>query len=143
MRKGVLISGALLVLALVFVFQRFNYAVAFSSCLPQALQVENPYTIFIINKTIRLVLNDTACLVLIMVWFKQRQYLTLAFYLFLIEVLILLPLYFIIKLSLEGDTELSSPLLSQVHRLIVNPLLMFILIIAFYYQKIITSNTRV
>lgn len=138
MKNVVLISFALLVLVLVFVFQRFNYALVFSSLLP--FQIENPNTIFVINKTIRLVLNDTACMILIFVWFKQRQYLTLAFYLFLIELFVLLPVYFIIKLSLEGDSEISSPLLSQIHRLIVNPLLMFILIIAFYYQKSITNK---
>lgn len=139
MRNVVLISVASLVLVLVFVFQRFNYALLLNSLLP--FQIENQNTIFVINKTIRLVLNDTACILLIHVWFKQRQYLTLAFYLFLIELLILLPVYFIIKLSLEGDSEISSPLLSQIHRLIVNPLLMFLLMAGFIYQRIRIKNT--
>ena len=141
MKNALLISVAVLVLVLVFVFQRFNYAVAFTSILPSTWQVENPNTIFVINKTIRLVLNDTACMVLIFVWFKQRKYLTLAFYLFLLELFILLPLYFIIKLSLEGASELSSPLLSQIHRLIVNPLLMFLLMAGFVYQRISSKNS--
>ncbi|MBL7843336.1 MAG: hypothetical protein KF846_03570 [Cyclobacteriaceae bacterium] len=138
MKNVVLISVALLILVLVFVFQRFNYALALNSLVP--FQIENPNTIFVINKTIRLVLNDTACMMLIFVWFKQRQYLTLAFFIFLIELFILLPVYFIIKLSLEGDSEISSPLLSQVHRLIVNPLLMFLLMAGFVYQRIRTKN---
>ena len=138
MKNVVLISVALLILVLVFVFQRFNYALALNSLVP--FQIENPNTIFVINKTIRLVLNDTACMMLIFVWFKQRQYLTLAVFIFLIELFILLPVYFIIKLSLEGDSEISSPLLSQVHRLIVNPLLMFLLMAGFVYQRIRTKN---
>jgi len=140
MRNIILISIAVLVFVLVFVFQRFNYAVALTSVLPTTFHVQNPNTIFVINKTIRLVLNDTACMVLIFVWFKQRKYLTLAFYLFLLELFILLPGYFIIKLSLEGDSELSSPLLSQIHRLIVNPLLMFLLMAGFVYQHMRSKN---
>ncbi len=58
-----------------------------------------------------------------------------AFLLFLVELFIILPLYFWIKLSTEGDSELSSPLLSQIHRLIINPTLMILLIVSFLYQK--------
>lgn len=135
-----MIGGALLVLVLVFVFQRFNYAVALTSFLTEGLQITQPNTIFIINKTIRLVLNDMACMVLIYAWFKERKYLTVSFYLFLVEVFLLLPIYFIVKLSLEGDSEISSPLLSQIHRLIVNPLLMFLLMVGFVYQRARMKN---
>lgn len=140
MKPYILIGSALLVLVLVFVFQRFNYAVALTSFLPEGLQITQPNTIFIINKTIRLVLNDVACMVLIYAWFKERKYLTLSFYLFLVEVCLLLPIYFIVKLSLEGDSEISSPLLSQIHRLIVNPLLMFLLMVGFIYQRVRMKN---
>lgn len=140
MKRSVWIGGALLVLVLVFVFQRFNYAIALTSFLPEGLQITQPNTIFIINKTIRLVLNDVACMVLIYAWFKERKYLTLSFYLFLVEVCLLLPIYFIVKLSLEGDSEISSPLLSQIHRLIVNPLLMFLLMAGFIYQRVRMKN---
>lgn len=140
MKRSVWIGSALLVLVLVFVFQRFNYAIALTSFLPEGLQITQPNTIFIINKTIRLVLNDVACMVLIYAWFKERKYLTLSFYLFLVEVFLLLPIYFIVKLSLEGDSEISSPLLSQIHRLIVNPLLMFLLMVGFIYQRVRMKN---
>lgn len=140
MKRSVWIGGALLVLVLVFVFQRFNYAVALTSFLPEGLQITQPNTVFIVNKTIRLVLNDVACMVLIYAWFKERKYLTLSFYLFLVEVFLLLPVYFIVKLTLEGDSEISSPLLSQIHRLIVNPLLMFLLMVGFVYQRVRTKN---
>jgi hypothetical protein len=58
-----------------------------------------------------------------------------------VEVFLLLPAYFIVKLTLEGDSEISSPLLSQIHRLIVNPLLMFLLMVGFVYQRVRTKNT--
>lgn len=140
MKRSVWIGGALLVLVLVFVFQRFNYAVALTSFLPEGYQVSHPNTVFMVNKTIRLVLNDVACMVLIYAWFKERKYLTISFYLFLVEVFLLLPVYFIVKLTLEGDSEISSPLLSQIHRLIVNPLLMFLLMVGFVYQRVRTKN---
>ena len=95
----------------------------------------NEKLIFVLIKTARLVINDFACILLIHSFFQERKYTRLAFYVFLIELLILLPCYFAIKLTLEGPTEISSPILSQIHRLIVNPMLMVVLIASFYYQK--------
>lgn len=83
-----------------------------------------------------MVINDLACFVIIWALFEQKKYLRLAWYLFLIELLVILPLYFAVKLTIEGDSEISSPLLSQIHRLIVNPVLMFLLIFGFTYQKL-------
>lgn len=140
MSRNIFIGGALLVLVLVFVFQRFNYAVTLTAFLPEGFRVSHPNTVFIVNKTVRLVLNDVACMVLIYAWFKERKYLTISFYLFLLEVFLLLPIYFLVKLSLEGDSEISSPLLSQIHRLIVNPLLMFLLMVGFVYQRVRMKN---
>lgn len=120
----------------IYVFQRFSYAHALNSLLPDSLQILSPNTIFVTNKTIRLILNDVLCVCLIYALFPGRNYLRLAWYLFLIELLIILPMYLVVKLSLEGDSELSSPLLSQIHRLIVNPLLMFLLMIGFLYQRL-------
>lgn len=140
MRHTLQTGVALLALVLVFVFQRFNYALTLSSLLPSGLEVTEPNTIFIINKSVRLIINDICCILLIDAWFKERKYLTISFYLFLVEICVLLPLYFMAKLTLEGDSEISSPLLSQIHRLIVNPLLMFLLMVGFVYQRIRTKN---
>lgn len=64
------------------------------------------------------------------------------FYVFLFELLILLPLYFTIKLTVEGTSEISSPLLSQIHRMIINPMLMILTIIAFFYQRFKAVENR-
>lgn len=96
---------------------------------------------FVIRKTLRLIINDTACIMLIWVWFPGKLYLRMAWVVFLLEVLVLLPAYFFVKLNLEGPTELSSPLLSQFHRLLVNPLLMLLLMAGFVYQKIKIRST--
>ena len=141
MKRYALIALAMLILLLVYLFQKVSYAGIVNFILPENLTINHPYGVFIFNRTIRLIINDGACMLLIWSLFGQMKYLKAAFVVFLIELLILLPLYFVIKLNLEGDSEISSPLLSQIHRIIVNPLLMLILILGFYYQKV-TSGTR-
>jgi exosortase F-associated protein len=138
MKRYVGVIIAMLILLLVYVFQQVSYAGVLNRILPEHLSINHPYTVFIINRTIRLIINDGACMLLIWSLFGEMKYLTAAFIVFLIELLIILPVYFIVKLNLEGASEISSPLLSQIHRIIVNPLLMVILIIAFYYQKVTT-----
>lgn len=120
--------GGVSILALVYIFQRWNFA--------NLLGDFHPNTIFVINRTSRLIVNDLACLVIILAVFRERKYLKIAFYVFLLELLVILPVYLVIKLSLEGNSEISSPLLSQVHRLVVNPMLMILLMGGFFYQKI-------
>lgn len=128
-----MVGFALTALFLVYLFQGFNYAHAFNL---------SPNSTFVANRTIRLMLNDTLCMVLIAALFQKRSHLKLAGIIFLIELLIILPGYLLIKLSMEGPSEISSPLLSPIHRMIVNPLLMIILIAAFYYQRYFSSLAK-
>jgi len=116
-------------LVLVYVFQQVNYLRLFFSGEVSANAV------FIFNKTFRLVINDLLCVILILGLFEERKFMKMAFLVFVFELVVVLPLYFWIKLKTEGDSEISSPLLSQIHRLVVNPMLMFILMAGFYYQK--------
>lgn len=116
-------------LSLVYVFQKTDYySILFGAD-------DHTTWAFIFNKSFRLVVNDLLCLALIYALFHEKKYLKLASMVLVIELLVIMPVYFWIKLNVEGDSEISSPLLSQIHRLIVNPLLMGILIIGFYYQK--------
>jgi exosortase F-associated protein len=125
-RLGLFLTG-FAVLCAVYLFQRFNLAGLLGNFHPNA--------IFVINRTARLILNDLACLLIIFALFQEAKYLKIAFWVFLIELLVILPVYMAVKLSLEGDSEISSPLLSQVHRLIVNPMLMILLIAGFLFQR--------
>ncbi len=136
MKRYILLGFALLALVLIYLFQRISYADILNSILPEILEIRNPNPVFIFNRVLRLILNDAACMVIIWAVFQQTKFLRAAFLVFVVELLIILPLYFAIKLSLEGDSELSSPFLSQIHRIIVNPLLMFLLMIGFLYQKL-------
>lgn len=134
------VTALLILLAALYVFQKFNYLGWMMGIVGQDGSVVHPYAYFIFNKTVRFILNDLCCLGCIYLLFQQQKYLKVAWLVFLFELVILLPLYFTLKLSLEGDDEISSPLLSQLHRLIVNPTFMILLVIAFYYQRFQQPN---
>lgn len=126
LRSSLFLSGIGL-LAAVYIFQRINAAAALGDF--------HANVVFIINRLVRLVLNDVACFLIIFALFVESKYLKIAFWVFLIELLVILPLYFGVKLALEGPSEISSPFLSHIHRLIVNPILMIVLIAGFFYQR--------
>jgi exosortase F-associated protein len=95
---------------------------------------------FITRKVLRVILNDLFMLVFIAAWFKDKRVTNLAIAIQLADGLILLPIYLIIKLSMEGTSEISAPLLSQFHRIIINPTLMILLIPAVYFQRFSKEN---
>lgn len=128
-----MVGFAVIALFLVYLFQGLNYVQGFNM---------SANTTFVANRTIRLIFNDSLCMILIAALFQKRAYLKLAGIIFLIELLIILPAYLLIKLSMEGPSEISSPLLSPIHRMIVNPLLMIILIAAFYYQRYFSASAK-
>jgi exosortase F-associated protein len=117
-------------LALVFLFQRTDVLdLLCSQC------SFHPYTHFVVKKFLRVLLNDTFMLLFIHALFRDPSVTKLAWYIQLVDTLVLLPAYLILKLTYEGDAEISIPLLSQFHRLIVNPTLMVLLIPAVYYHR--------
>jgi exosortase F-associated protein len=129
---------AILVLILMYLLQRLNYAVFVSNAF--GLEAPSDNIQFIINRSFRFIVNDLSVILLIYVLFERKSLIRIAFALQLFEMLIILPLYFIFKINLEGASEISSPLLSFVHRIVVNPILMLLLIPAFYYQKRISAK---
>lgn len=135
-RKRILYSIlAITTLIALYIFQRFNYADLISNSFL-------PNTQFIINRTIRFFFNDLAVILLIYAIYNNKALLKIAFGIQLIEMLVILPFYFYIKLSLEGTSEISSPLLSFVHRIVVNPIIMLLLIPAFWFQKSSLPNSN-
>lgn len=129
--RTMLIAAGLGLLVAVYIFQRLNIIGPEGFFFPEA----GANAVFVANRAVRLILNDFACFLLIYAIFKEYKYVRLAFLVFLVEFFLILPLYLLLKLSLEGDSEISTPLLSLIHRLIVNPTLMFLLIAGFVYQK--------
>lgn len=128
-KKTIMIAVAIGGLAFIFLFQRVDILKICGSC------TFHPYTHFAVKKIVRVLLNDTFMLLLIHALFMDPKVTRLAWYVQLVDTLVLLPIYLFIKLYYEGDAEISMPLLSQLHRLIVNPTLMVLLIPAVYYQR--------
>jgi exosortase F-associated protein len=110
-----------------FLFQDFSFLGAFDF---------SDQGQFVGRKILRVLLNDMFMLIFIVAWFRDKKVTRLALFIQLIDGLVLLPLYLILKLRWEGTSEISSPLLSQFHRLIINPTLMILLIPAIYFQKL-------
>lgn len=131
------VSVACIALAGMYVFQRVNYAGLVLSLFGIA-PGEN--VIFVINRTLRLLVNDSICAGIVVILFEEQRFRKIAWMVLAVEVLVLLPGYLILKLSVEGASEISSPLLSFIHRLIVNPTLMILTIIALAYEKFLGSK---
>jgi exosortase F-associated protein len=127
-KRSMLLLIAIGGLVFVYLNQQFNY----SGLIGEGFSEE---TKFVVNKTVRYLLNDNFCLLAIYALFMKRSYVIAGVYIEVAGLFILLPLYFALKLYFEGTTELSSPLLSFYHRLIINPTLMIILILGMIYQQ--------
>lgn len=120
-------------LAVIYVFQRDLFYSGFSDMGGGTVKVENfDTTRFMWHKFIRLLLNDTFSLFIIFGIFMRKDFMQFGFRLLLIEVFIILPIY--LSLSIFAY-EYTRFFLQHIHRLIVNPVLMMLLIPAFFYQQ--------
>lgn len=120
-------------LAVIYVFQRDLFYSGFSDMGAGTVKVENFDTSrFMWHKFVRLLLNDTFSLFIIFGIFMRKDFMQFGFRLLLIEVFIILPIY--LSLSIFAY-EYTRFFLQHIHRLIVNPVLMMLLIPAFFYQQ--------
>src|SRR3989337_750592 len=87
---------------------------------------------FLINRTIRFLLNDAFAIGLIYSLFAERKYVMFSIYVQIVGVVLFLIPYFILKIYFPSY---NGPLISFLHRLILNPTLLMLLIAAFYYQR--------
>ncbi len=132
--KYIKLSIGILGLMLVYVLQRkLFYVLPFQIELgPQVYDREAIDTFsFILSKVIRFVLNDFFAILIINALFPERKYLTFAVWVFFIGFLLLLPLYLVLFLGYFNE---SFTYINHIHRLVMNPVLMMILIPAFYLQ---------
>jgi exosortase F-associated protein len=134
-KRLLLITLAVAGLALIYLLQE---SLILSSILPFEISSNIE---FIFKKLIRVTLNDLCMLLFLYAWFNDKNIIKLGLWVQAIDTFILLPIYLLVKLSVEGASEISTPLLSQWHRLIVNPTLMLLLIPAIYYQRFKESSS--
>jgi exosortase F-associated protein len=90
-------------------------------------------SIFFINKFIRFLVNDAFAVLLIFALFRQRKYVIFALWVQVAGFFLLLIPYLILKFYYP---TYNGPLINFLHRLILNPTLLLLLIPAFYYQQI-------
>lgn len=127
-----LIGGACAAgLVLVYLFQKLDPAGAIFP----GLSALNK---FLINRTIRFLLNDAFMIGLIYALFAERKYVIFALWVQLAGVIIFLIPYFTLKIYYPGY---NGPMISYLHRLILNPTLLLLLIPAYYYQRKTTGRT--
>lgn len=136
--RNSLVALAFVGLFLVYIFQRIDYLGLLSGWV--GVDPPTATTSFIVNRSIRMIVNDLLCISLVHQFFRNPAFSRLAWWVFLGELLVLLPLYLALKLTAEGPSEISSPIYQPLHRMIVNPLLMLTLIAGMYFQKKATSK---
>lgn len=94
---------------------------------------------FLINRTIRFLMNDAFAIGVIYALFAERKYVIFSLYVQLAGVVLFLIPYFVLKLYLP---TYNGPMISFLHRLVLNPTLLILLIPAFYYQKHLIQDTN-
>lgn len=143
-RWSFLVFGATgLLLVYVFQFYLDIHSLLFEFKAPQRIEYTSDFesigtkTAFIVNKVFRYLLNDGFAIMIIYALFEEKKYVRFAIGLLLFGLFILLPIYLaIFLLRPEG----FSSMLGHMHRIILNPVLMMMLIPAFYYQKTYSGN---
>ena len=122
-----IITGAscLLGLLLVFIFQNIDLA-------SSLFHVDDRAARFLVNRSIRFFLNDTLAIGLIYGLFGERKYVIFSLWVQLAGLLFFLIPYLILKINYP---DYNGPMVSFLHRLILNPTILLLLIPAFYYQK--------
>lgn len=126
-------------LTLVYIFQSklfydpFQYLLS-KPIMNEFLEVETGK--YIGSKILRFVLNDGLALTVIYGVFGPGKYVKFAAMVLLFGLLVLLPTYLILALYFYQETYLF---INHLHRLILNPVIMMLLIPAFYVQKIKTK----
>ena len=126
MTPGRIVIGILSIAGLVtvFLFQQFDVA--------GLIGIAEKGSRFFVNRTVRFLLNDALALSLIYALFRERKYVIFAMYVQIAGTFLFLVPYFILKLYLP---RYNGPLISFLHRIILNPTLLMLLIPAFYYQR--------
>jgi exosortase F-associated protein len=120
------IVGVLCVLGLfaTYLFQRTDVA--------GWMWIEQPDVKFVVNKTLRFLINDFLVIGLLYALFYERKYVIFSIWVQVAGLVFILIPFFLLKLVWHTG---NGPLVSFLHRLTINPILLLLLIPAFYFQK--------
>jgi exosortase F-associated protein len=128
--RKLIVALSIIGLIAIFLFQQFDFALWVGINSSDVVR-------FIINRSFRFILNDGLTIALIYGLFGQRKYVIFSIYVQLVGLLLILIPYFILKLNYP---LYNGPLINFIHRLVLNPLLLLLLIPAFYYQQRISQQ---
>jgi len=123
----------------IFLLQHFNYANYLLNVISIDVGEVSKNTVFSINKSVRFILNDVLTLVMIYSIFVEKKYVVIGFIVQLFGLLILLPAYLILHNYFYSESRIW---LSFLHRLTLNPVLLMLLIPAFFYQRKIYDQSK-
>lgn len=127
-KRMLLGSAAVMGLLLVFLLQRTDIATL--------MGIKDSMWRFVFNRSVRFVLNDGLAVLLIYALFQERKYVVFSLWVQLFGFVFVLMPYFLIKFNFPSY---NGPMISFLHRLVLNPTLLLLLIPAFYYQRRISS----
>lgn len=128
MKRWIIAAVAILTLLVSFQVRGLNLV---GAIMGDAHLPELPWML-VSNKLVRYLINDLAALALLWVLFQRRDFLQFAFWVLLFGLVVLLPIYFI---GYFYFSDVLGITLSYLHRLIMNPTLMMLLIPLFYLQQ--------
>jgi exosortase F-associated protein len=111
-------------LIIVYLFQKVNLA--------EILGVKQAINQFLVNRSIRFFLNDLLTILLIYSLFGKKKYVVFSIWVQLIGMFLFLIPYFYLRVNFP---TLHGPMINFLHRLIMNPILLLLLIPAFYFQQ--------
>lgn len=138
-KRWLFIALGMFGLFVVYLFQDYLdfHSILFKARLPQKLDYATSYTDtetfpFVVNKVGRYLFNDLFSISIIYGIFGEKKYARFAMYVMFFGLLVLLPIY--LWLYLAQPAGLSS-MISHLHRVVMNPVLMMLLIPAFFFQR--------
>lgn len=96
------------------------------------------FNVFLVKKTVRFLMNDFLMVGIIYGLFNRKEFVHLALFVQLLGFVFLLTPYLILKYNMGAY---NGPMISFLHRLVLNPLLLILLIPALYLQQQKEKNT--
>jgi exosortase F-associated protein len=119
-------------LLLIFLFQRFDWTQIVG--LTDLTNIER----FVVNRSIRFVINDVLGVLLVLSLFGKKKFAIIAVYVQILGFVFVMIPYVILKLNYPSY---NGPMINFLHRLILNPLLIYLLVFFFWSQKFNKQNT--
>ncbi len=132
LKRFCLIALGIAVLIAVFLFQKLDYAHLILDTVDLEYGDYNQRIIYLFNKVLRFFINDAMSIMIIYALFYERKYLLFSIYVQLFGMVFILIPYLVLK---QYFFDYNGPMLSHLHRLVLNPVLLMLLIPLLLYHK--------